>query len=284
MTDYGFRYAVLRYTHDQVTEEFVNVGVLIYSREARYLDAKVNQRYGRISDCFTSIDSNQYRRFVRFVAAEVSRLAEDISQPSLFRSLPDDVIEFADRLVPRDDSAFSFAVGGGGLSEDLASTLERLFERLVLRYESGEQALSRTDEQVWGAFEPSLSEYGIMSHLAPATVTTPTYEYRFQRTWRNEILHALEPVSLDLVRGGSLLEKANTWIGRGQLLCQSPSLGDLFLLLGKPSDDSLVKTYDNAVRNMGYGLTNRPVTFVQETDADAFAREFAERIRKHERH
>jgi Protein of unknown function (DUF3037) len=47
-----FTYTVLRYVHDIATGEFVNMGVVLYAPEARYVSALCNPRYGRLSKMF----------------------------------------------------------------------------------------------------------------------------------------------------------------------------------------------------------------------------------------
>ncbi len=45
MNEVPFQFAVLRYIHDPATQEFLNVGIVVYSKEARYIRAQVSSRY-----------------------------------------------------------------------------------------------------------------------------------------------------------------------------------------------------------------------------------------------
>lgn len=45
-----YSFAVLRYIHNIVTGEFINVGVVLYSPKARFLSALCTARYGRVSN------------------------------------------------------------------------------------------------------------------------------------------------------------------------------------------------------------------------------------------
>ncbi len=48
-TPYSF--SVLRYVHDAVTQEFINIGVAVYPSEAGFLRAVCTTRYARITEC-----------------------------------------------------------------------------------------------------------------------------------------------------------------------------------------------------------------------------------------
>ncbi|MGO9273834.1 MAG: DUF3037 domain-containing protein [Terriglobia bacterium] len=45
-----YTFSVLRYVHDPVTTEFVNVGVALYAPDAKYLSAICTPHYARLSD------------------------------------------------------------------------------------------------------------------------------------------------------------------------------------------------------------------------------------------
>ncbi|MGO4880571.1 MAG: DUF3037 domain-containing protein [Bryobacteraceae bacterium] len=50
-----YSFSVLRYIHDGVTAEFVNVGIAVYAGDASYLKAKCSTGYGRITRLFDRI-------------------------------------------------------------------------------------------------------------------------------------------------------------------------------------------------------------------------------------
>ena len=86
----------------------------------------------------------------------------------------------------------------------------------------------------------------VTSHLKPKRIAAPDYEYEFQRSWKNEVWHVCEPVSFDLVDPGSLLDKANRWVGRATSLRDSPEPFLLHILLGEPTDERLKPTFGKA--------------------------------------
>ena len=64
-TPYSF--SILRYVHDPVTQEFVNIGVALYSAQAGFLRAICTTHYARITHLFTKIDGNRFRQMTRYI-------------------------------------------------------------------------------------------------------------------------------------------------------------------------------------------------------------------------
>jgi hypothetical protein len=59
-----YSYTCLRYIHDVATGEFVNVGVVLYAPEARYLRAICRDNYGRLKHMFPNLDGKAYRSLI----------------------------------------------------------------------------------------------------------------------------------------------------------------------------------------------------------------------------
>jgi len=281
MNGYPFQFAVLRYTHDPVTQEFLNVGIVVYSAQARYLKASINLRYSRLSDAFRGIDGDDYRRVMGFLERRFAQIGADLQEPRLFGDVPTRIEVILDMVLPADDSSLVFRGFGAGFAEDLDHELEALYERLVTRYASREERPSRDDDEVWRTYRQHLEHRNILSHFQPVNLRTPHYSYRFSYAWHNERWHPIEPVSLDLVRPESIRNKTDRWVGRAVNLRDCPDLGTLYLLLGAPRDPALLQTYQEAVYNLD---RNIPVKhrIVEESEAVSFSQELARMIRAHD--
>jgi DUF3037 family protein len=244
-----YAFSILRYTHDGVTNEFVNIGVAIYAGDAAYLKAKCSSHYGRITRMFDRIDGDRFKQLVRHIEEAVTELGLKVRQQAMpFAQYGTSIQSLLKEVLPPDDSAIQFSQPGYGVSSDLDGTLSELFERYVDRY-AGEQDLpSRSDDEVWRVFRTPLEKRGLLSRLAPKKIVAPNYEYPFRAAWRNEIWHVYEPVSFDLVESTSLLDKANRWVGRAASLIESSEPFRIHLLLGQPQDDRLHSTFDKAYK------------------------------------
>jgi len=109
----------------------------------------------------------------------------------------------------------------------------------------------------------------------------PNYEYEFQRAWKNGVWHVYEPVSFDMLDGGSIVEKANRWVGRATSLNDSLDSFQIHLLLGEPQDTRLQDTFVKA-QNILRKMPGK-CELIRESEAEAFAEEFEKEIQQHEK-
>jgi hypothetical protein len=274
----AYSYSVLRYVHDPVSQEFVNIGVAVFSPEARYLRAICTTNYGRITNMFEKIDGQRFRQITRAIQEQIRAVGDDYGFGLPFESALT-VDHLLARVLPADDSGLQFSKSGVGLSADLDQTLSDLYQRHVEHYAALAESTRRTDEDVWRVFREPLDKFHVTPRLRPKQIVASSYEYEFERSWKNEIWHVCEPVSFDMVEAGSMLEKANRWVGRATSLMDSSEPFRIHMLLGEPTDDRLMPAFVKA-QNI---LNKMPVKkeFVRESEAQAFAEELAREVQKH---
>jgi hypothetical protein len=119
-----------------------------------------------------------------------------------------------------------------------------------------------------------------LNRIGPKTIAGRDYEHEFPIAWKNGVWHASEAVSFDLENAGTLLDKANRWLGRGVNLYESKEQFKLYLLLGEPRDDKLRAAFTRA-KNI---LHKMPCDheFIGEGEADAFAALVERELRQQE--
>src|ERR1700761_5319453 len=163
-----YSFSVLRYTHDGVTSEFVNVGVALSPPDNPYLAAKCTSHYGRISRLFDRIDGERFKQLMKYIEEELNRAGAALKQhPLPFVERGNDMDALLSRVLPKDDSALQFSPAGYGVSLDLAQALSELYERYVERYADSQEPPSRSDDEVWRVFKERLERRQISSFLAP---------------------------------------------------------------------------------------------------------------------
>jgi hypothetical protein len=273
----AYNFSVLRYVHDPTTQEFVNIGVAVFSAEAHYLRAICTSNYGRISHMFQKIDGPKFRQISRYIQEKICAAGQLHKSALPFESSLS-IEQVLARVLPPDDSAIQFSKSGVGLSSDLDRTLTELYRRHVERYISVVET-RRTDEEVWRVFREPLDRVHVTPWLNPKRIVASSYEYEFERSWKNEIWHVYEPVSFDMVEAGSMLEKANRWVGRATSLMDSSDSFRIHMLLGEPTDDRLKGTFIKA-QNILNKMPGKK-EFIHESEADAFAEELAREVAKH---
>jgi hypothetical protein len=246
----SYTYTVLRYVHDTTTGEFVNVGVALYAPEARYASAECRNTYGRLNKVFPGINPEHFKSLMRHIQARFEELGEQLSTQLPLEPVKT-VEELARRILPPDDSALQWAPMGSGRAADPADALERLFDRMVMRYEDKTPKERRTEDDVWRHFKRSLEARQLLQHFKPRKITVPDDEVEFDYTWRNGVLHCLEPVSFDLSSAESIKEKAHRWLGRITSIAKAEEKFRLYFLVGSPQDEALGAAFDSALSILG---------------------------------
>ncbi len=273
----AYSFSVLRYIHDPTTQEFVNIGVAVFSAEASYLRAICTSNYGRITHMFQKIDGHGFRQISRYIQDQIC-IAGQSHKSALPFEANSNIEQVLARVLPKDDSAVQFSRAGVGLSTDLDRTLLELYRRHVEHYAAAVET-RRTDDSIWQVFKGPLDRVHVTPRLNPKLIVGSSYEYEFQRSWKNEIWHVYEPISFDLVEPSSMLDKANRWVGRATSLMESSESFKIHVLLGEPTDSRLKETFIKA-QNILHKMPGRK-EFIHESEADAFAEELAREVAKH---
>lgn len=272
-----YSFSILRYVHDPLTQEFINIGVAVFSSETRYLNAICTARYRRISNTFCKIDGAGFRQLSQHIQTRIRTAGKEYLSSLPFEDNLD-IEQLLTRILPRDDSSIQFSKAGVGLSADLDHTLQELYQRYVEKYSNIGEA-RRTDEEVWRVFKSPLDRLLITPQLKPKRISAPNFEHEFEHSRKNEIWHVYEPASFDMVEAASILDKANRWLGRATSLSESAEKFRIHWLLGEPQDERLKSAFTKAenILNMMPGQKE----FIRESEAESFAEELAVEIKKH---
>lgn len=276
---YAYSYVMLRYVHDTTTGEFVNVGVALYAPEARYVGALCRTTIGRFREMFPNVNAEHFRALMRHVQTHFEQSNERLGQQLPLQG-ETSVMDFARAVLPSDDSALQWSAVGSGRTSDPSAALEKLFERMVMRYEKRTQHERRDDDEVWRHFKKSLETRQLLRHFAPRTVAVKDDELEFKHTWKNGVLHCLEPVSFDLVSPDSIRDKAHRWLGRISSIQSSSERFHMYFLVGEPRDSALADAYENALSILGKVPVEKNI--VREADAEKFVQALAMQVEEHE--
>jgi hypothetical protein len=269
----------LRYVHDVVTGEFANIGVVVYAPSERALLAQFTTSYERLNAIFLKIDHAHFRSLMRYLASRFDEMAEEL-QGSLELLPVSGIQELVRRVLPPDDSSLQWSPAGGGLSDDLAKTTQDLFQRLVERYVKGTEPASRTDDDIAKPFKERLEQKKVARRVSEKRIEGKDYQYKFDFGWKNSIWHLYEPVSFDLVNPSSIVEKANTWLGRGTALSDAQEEFKIYFLLGEPKDPANRTAFEHARRLLEKIPGKKRL--VPEGEIEAFTEEVASEIAKHD--
>jgi hypothetical protein len=150
----------------------------------------------------------------------------------------------------------------------------------VERYTRSGESPSRSDEDIAKSFRARLDQRRVAGRMREKRIEAKDYEYDFRYAWKNAVWHLYEPVSFDLVDPGSIVEKANRWLGRGVALQDSPESFKIHFLLGEPTREGTEKAFKNA-RHLLEKIPGDP-ELVRENQLAEFAEGVAEEISRHQ--
>ena len=274
-----YTYSVLRYVHDVTSGEFMNVGVVLYAPEARYLGALCRPTYGRLSKVFPGMNAEHFKSLMRYIQSRFEERGERVA--SELELMPSSgVIEIAQSILPKDDSSLQWSPAGSGRTEEPAKTLEKLYDRMVMRYEERPSSGGRSDDDVWRHFKRDLETKRVLQHFVPKKISVLDDEIEFQHSWRNGKWHCLEPVSFDLAQADSIKDKAHRWLGQMTSVHGESDDFKVYLLVGAPGQESLQPAFRSAISILRKIPGDKEI--VLEEDARGLAERIAGEVAEHE--
>lgn len=167
-----YQYAMLRYSHNVTSGESLNVGVVVYSWEQRYLKACFTTKGTRLRNAFKDFEIGYYREMAKFLnvafesrAASLDEMVNDRGQEHTAS-----MRELLESILPHDDSALQWSEIRGGIGEDLDAVFERLYQLYIGRYEEKNREERRSDENIWQKARANWKDRRVVDRLVPKTV------------------------------------------------------------------------------------------------------------------
>lgn len=121
-----YEYAVIRVLPVLEREEFINVGIIVFSKRTGYIGVRVALDEKRLQDFVSDLDLEQVRENLR----SFERIAQGAADGGAIARL--DAAERFRWLTAVRSSAIQTSRPHSGLCNDLEGTTERLFKELVL--------------------------------------------------------------------------------------------------------------------------------------------------------
>lgn len=273
-----YSYVVLRYVHDILTGEFVNVGLVVVVPGQPLILTKARKTFGRIKNIFPDLDSDAYKRAIEAIERGMKSVERSLKSEGLFKG-EKTAGDYARIALPLDDSSLQWSPVGAGLTSDPQKTFDQLYHRFITRYDRPSQR-RRSDEDVWRPVEAKLKEQGVQVSLESKRVHGSTDTVDFRHAWKNGRWHVYEPLSFDLSDADNIKDKARRWLGHlSAVKVGATEDVQVHFLVGRPQSASLVPAYKNAVEIL------RQVPFdnrvFEEDQIDDFVHEIEDEVRQH---
>ncbi len=277
MTREPYTYVILRYRHDPLAGEQVNVGVVVHAAKSGFLGAVVRRAYGRISKLFPSVDGTALRHDLINIENALQRLGKGYVGGDLIDN--PNASTFAHRVLDKDDSSLIWSEMGSGLTRDPAKTLEELHARFVTQYDEPTTA-RRSDADIWRPFRDLLLERKIDGIFQTKRIAGAHDAVEFDYAWKNGKWHCFQPLSFDLTTAEGIQEKAARWVGHMVGLKQAEEEFQPYFIVGEPSDTALATAYERAIDFIRAAPLNPEI--VSEKEMDGLANDLADKVHAHD--
>jgi hypothetical protein len=275
-----YTYCIIRYVHDPVASEMLNIGVVMWAPTQPFLGIRMEHRFERLSQTFAGFDGEHYKRTLRQLESSFERLREEFTD-SLFPvdNMTNSIAGMMNTVWPDEELSFRAGPVMAGVAHIPELELEEIFKRFVDKQYSRQKTEKRTDEEVWSIYSKPLFRAQITRKLVPKTIETDEFSIKFDHSFKNERWHVLEPLSMDYKKVESIQNRATTWLGNATALKESPEMGTLYLLLGRPRESGHEKAYIKA-KNL---LHKMPIKheLIEESDAEDFAEDLYSYMKEH---
>lgn len=275
-----YQYQIIRYVHDHFTGEYVNVGVVVYSKEDRFLASKTTGRYQRITHMFPEANGKWVLKVLDNFNHRLNKLAKELSE--LFT--PSELLEqITNSIILRDNGAIQLSEPKMAIDVSLEAALDDLYNSQVEKYIANKaDKNSLLDEDVWKMkYKVYFEKYGINKRLQVHEVKVPKDVFSFDKSWKNEIWHSYEPLSFVLKEKDSVKDKVYKWAGRLQALQQGNERLHLTLLTSISPKHKEMMSFINEYLKVD--VENLKVDIVTEDKAENLAKEIQRQIELHDR-
>jgi hypothetical protein len=273
-----YTYTVLRYVHDVVTGEFLNVGVLMYAPESNVVKVAVRTSIGRIKHVFPDLDRQAFLTAVKAAERSVRKISKSLEQGDLLAEFSD-AAGIARKVLVSDDSSLQWSPVSGGLTEDTEKTFERVYRRYVSRYDA-KSIHRRSDDEVWRPVRLLLEEKNVPVEFDEKIIAGTSDEIVFKRAWRNGVWHAYEPLSFDLADAEGIKDKARRWRGHLEAVHDGVKSNlKLHFIVGAPTNQALLAAYNNAIKILSESAFSPEI--YEENEIPKLVNKIEDEVREH---
>lgn len=281
MKNYEYSYAVIKYRHDIVADEVLNIGVVMYAPECGQIGLMYDHRYRRLSQSFANFDGDMYRKVLNSLKVSIERLGTSLSG-HLFeleaRERFVDVSSVLRSIWPDQSLSYFSAQVGFGVSDDLEMDLSQLYDRFVVSQVDSRGSSERfDDQQLWDKFKKLLVNTHAVNVFEPVSIGPEEVEFSY--AYKNEKWHAIEPLSLDYLDGSEMKKRAYEVAGKVASVRTAEDMGSIYVLLGTPKRTDPTRHYQNAKKILE--AASGSVRVIEEEDSEVFAEQLVAEMREH---
>jgi hypothetical protein len=272
-----YSYVILRYVHDVLTSEFINVGVVMYVPSHGRIIARTRNTIGRLRGVFPDLERHAFTSMMANLRREFHKVARRKFKTPLF-NWEETLASIVRETVPHDDSSLQWSALSAGITDNPQGTFESIYERFVARYDTSAKH-RRTDDDVWRPVLQKLEERNLANSLTEKVIAGSLDDVRFKHAWKNGQWNVYEPISFDLADEDGIKRKAREWLGHLTAVVDKNSTEPFkaHFLIGAPSNGHLIEAFHTA-KEILRRAPNEPQIF-EEDQVDELVSQIEDEIR-----
>jgi hypothetical protein len=144
----GYAYSIVRYVHDVISGESLNIAVALFEPVNRRLEFRYSASLLRVKQAFPDANTESIKNAITSLERNLQDclVSEDVAG----------IGEAFALILPPDESSIQISKTGAGVTTDLAAAADEMLERFVLRCDFGFDDLeifensSSAEGIVWG--------------------------------------------------------------------------------------------------------------------------------------
>lgn len=252
---------------NRVSEEFVNVGVVMYQKDEAFLKARIIDKYAHITQFFKGVNGNYLLQTLKFIRGSINQKSNQLKQELTF-DLPENINHITSIILPKDDSSLYFTEPQKGVDLNMNTAFEKLFGFFVREYR--EESVYLTDKEVWtNIYKPFFEKKGITAKLHQKTIKTTTDTIKFDFAYKNGHWNCLEAANFEMKKKDSIENKVFRIIGKLDALSQSKEKVEYHILANLKKKDRNTNQYITKKLNK-HNIGNASINLVTPAEIESF--------------
>lgn len=208
-----YEYQILRYIPDQVSGEFLNVGILMFGpKESTLYYEFINSRQ-RISAAFHGIESAHIMKKLKILREKLENFEKHQSGKLQLGDVSS-VTFYSAQILKKDDSAIQFTEVKKGMDISVESAFRDLKDRLLYKWIVDKDYNYRSDEDMWrDRYREHFERAGLTTNMVSRSVKTKTDTLQFDQAYKNGVWNYFQPLNLNLKKKDTIKSKVYKWKG-----------------------------------------------------------------------
>ena len=221
-------YSVARFLPYAVTEEFVNVGIVLHCVATGYLDFRLARKWSRVTDFFPELDTALYRNSLQMFRVELESAKAVMGDNHPQQLVMENTASVRDatfrQLVRPRESLFRFSGVRTVIADHRNAKLDELYNFYVERQFAREREYQET--LITYHLKKLFMRTGTAAYYRSESVRNEKYSVTIPFVYRRDhvALKAIKPLDLNKDTSTKIYEHGDQWINRVRRLLEIDKL------------------------------------------------------------